>query len=267
MGISASNAIVKNTINSLTSVVNTTVSDVVNNVETNCNTQNIFEGFVGIYPTSISPDGTIMTAPCTPPANISNFILNQIGSNTCNITGGITQNINSQITNELATNIKTWLESNAKANNGFLGFGISIANSQNISTIELSQRIANTLTSNLSDKCSSVLNASNLAKIYYCGEYPNGIAVTQSAVNTNLTSCIINNVITSINDDRVLNDIVVEALADAEASNQGVGSLFAPLRWLIIGIVILGALIIIGIVLYLLFGGSKTAVKPLIQVR
>ncbi len=264
MGLAISSSSVKNTINSLTSVVNTTTSNVIQNADTTCDAVNTFTGFFGIFPSSISPDGTVTTAVCTPPATVEGGGVNitQNANNTCSLKEGLTQEINDQITNELSTNINQWLKSNATANNGFLGFGISIAESQGINDVQLSNMIANTLTSNLDQTCKTVLNASNVGKVYFCGDYPDGINIIQNAVNSNLTSCIINNTITAITNNEVLNDIVQKAAVEANASNEGIGSLFGWLKWLILAGVILAALIIIGVLLYFIFGSKGSTPAP-----
>ena len=258
MGLAFSNSFVKNTVNSLTEVTNSTVSDVTQNLETNCNAANTFEGFFGIYPTSTSPNGQINTAQCNPQATVGGNGVNitQISKNNCSLTGGLTQEINDKITNDLSSNINQWLKSNASANNGFLGFGVSIAAAEGINDVELSNMIANTLTTNLKQTCSSVLDASNKGKVYFCGDYPDGINIVQNSFNSNLTSCIINNTVIAVTKNEVLNNIVQKAAAQANASNEGVGSLFSWVKWLIIAGVILAALIIVGVLLYFIFGSK-----------
>ena len=263
MGLAFSNSFVKNTVNSLTEVTNSTVSDVTQNLATNCAAANTFEGFFGIYPTSISPDGQINTSYCIPRATVGGKGVNitQISKNNCSLTGGLTQEINDKITNDLSSNINQWLKSNASANNGFLGFGVSIAAAEGINDVELSNMISNTLTTNLKQRCSSVLDASNKGKVYFCGDYPDGINIVQNSFNSNLTSCIINNTVIEVTKNKVLNDIVQKAAAQANASNEGVGSLFNWVKWLILAGVILAALIIVGVLLYFIFGSKGSGNK------
>lgn len=262
MGLAASNANVRNTVNSLTSIVNESVSDATEDSSTNCSGINVFRGLFGVYPTEFFPNGQVRaTAPC-PQGDFSNVTINQIAQQTCNIDGGITQSLNSEITANLTRNIRNWLDVDANANNGFLAAGVSIASSGGLNEDDLAARIASVISSNLSSTCQSFLTGSNNGVVSFCGSYPDGIEINQKAININLTSCIINNTVTNIQRDTVLNNIVEQAAARADARNEGLGSLLAPFRWLIIGVVVIAALIIIGIILYLLFGGSKTAVKP-----
>jgi hypothetical protein len=256
MGLSASNSFVKNTVNSLTSVVSTSVNNVTQNIQTQCTGINTFTGVFGSIPTEIDPDGTIKLTPC--PTNARNVTINQISQNSCGLQGGLTATTTQNITNELATNINQWLTSQATANNGFIGFGISIASAEGINQVDLSNQIASAVTSNLVQNCSASVNASNSGNVYFCGDYPNGIAITQSAVNSNLTSCTVNSVVTNIGNNQVLNDIVQKAAAKASATNEGI---FSGLKWLIIPVIIVAVLIFIGVILYFVFG-SKSSSPP-----
>jgi len=256
MGAAVSSSIVVNTVNSLTSIVNSTVSKTTQSVQTQCTGFNEFRGIVGSVPVSIT-NGNIQLALCNPQPSISSFIVSQTSQNSCSIQGGITNEVSQTINNELSNEIKDWLSSEAKANNGFLGFGISIAESEGINQTDLSNKIANTLTNNLVQNCNAAVLSSNDGTIYFCGTAPNGIIITQNALNTNLTSCIINNVVTAIGNDQVLNDIVQRALSKANATNEGVGSLFSWLKWVILAAVIIAVIVIIAVLIYFITSGKK----------
>ena len=253
MGANLSNEFTSNTLSSLTQVVNSTVSNVVQNASTSCAATNAFEGFYGIYPVRVTAT-EIDTLPCTAPTNIQSLTITQNAANTCNLTGGITSDIQDQITNQLSSNINSWISQTATQNNGWLGIGINIAASESYTQAQISSLVANTLTVNISQTCSSILDASNQAKVYVCGNYPNGIVVVQNAVSTNLTSCIINNAVTAIMSNTVLNNIVTKTTQQVSQTNEGI---FSGLKWIIIAAVIIAVLIIIGVILYFVFGGSK----------
>src|SRR5579883_2201174 len=257
MGLAISNSYVQNTVNSLTSVISTSIDNATNNIQINCQSQNIIQGFFGSYPTEIDANGNTKFANCVPPAEISSVNVNQTAQNICNIQGGLSNQNIQNITNNLQTNIDQWLSANAKANNGFLGFGVSIANSEGINQVNLSTQIAQAMTTNISQVCSASLSTANAGKFYFCGRYPNGIAISQNAVNSNLTSCLLNNLVTQIGNNTVLNGIVQKAAASADAANSGL-NLAGLLKWLIIGAVIIAVLILIGVILYFAFGGNKS---------
>ncbi len=262
MGANLSNQFTQNTLNSLTSVINDTVSTVVQNLNTTCTSTNTFEGNYGIYPTRVLPGGEVDTAPC--PTNINSVSISQNANNTCSITGGITNSVQENLTSTLSTNINNWITQNQTQNNGWLGIGINIAASEGINQDNLSQRIANTLTSNVAQTCSAFLDASNIAKVYVCGNYPNGIIVVQNAASTNLTSCIINNTVTAITNDTVLNNIVNRTSQQTSQTNEGI---FSGLKWIIIAVVIVVVLAIIGVALYFIFGSKSTPPQAGVQSK
>ena len=251
MGANLSNVYTSNTLSSLTTVINDTVSSVVQNASTTCTATNTFEGNYGIYPVRVV--GTeIDTAPC--PTNIQSLSISQNAQNTCSLTAGLTSDLQADITNQLSNNINAWISQNQTQNNGWLSIAINVATSESITQAQLSSMIANTLTSNISQVCSAFLAASNQAKVYICGDYPNGIIVVQNAVSSNLTSCIVNNTVTAITNNTVLNNIVTKTTQQVNQTNEGLSTIA---RYIIIAVVAVVVLIIIGVILYFVFGGSK----------
>ena len=261
MGLNLSNQYTQNTVESFNEVINSTVNSVAQNLQTTCSASNVFKGNYGIYPTVIDANGQVRaTAECSQ-NNISSLNISQTASNSCSIEGGLTNQINENLTTTLSNNINTWMTQTAQQNNGWISIGLNIAASEAITQEELSNRIANTISSNLNQTCSAFLQASNFGEIYVCGNYPNGIYVTQNAVGSNLTTCIINNSITAITNDSVLNDIVTKTTQQVSQTNEGLSTIA---KWLIIGGVIIGVLIILGVILFLVFSGSgsKQEVNP-----
>ena len=265
MGIAVSSAIVQNTITSLTQVVNSTVSNSLQGVATSCSAQNILNLRIGSYASMVTSNGTTTYSQCIPvPVVSQGLTVDQFGQNTCSISATDITTVTQNISNNISNDINNWLSANAASNEGFLGIGISIANSQNINQVDLSNMIANAVTSNLSQTCSAILTASNDAQIQLCGNYPNGIKINQSVIQTNLTTCIINNIVSNVANNSVLNNIVTKAAAQASATNSGVSSLFSWLKWVLIAIVIGVVLIVIGVILYFIFGSKSTPpVNPL----
>lgn len=254
MGANLSSQYTRNTVTSLSSVVNNTVSNVFQDIETTCQSTNVYSAQYGSVATSVNTQtGEITFTPC-PTTNISKLVVKQEAAGTCNVQGGITSSINETLTTTLSNKIKNWLTQNATQNNGFLGIGVNIAKEQGINETDLSDRISNTITSNIAQKCQASIAASNAAFVTYCGTYSDGIFVSQKAITTNLTSCIVNNMVSLIANDSVLNDIVTKTTQATDQANPGLSGI---LRYLIIAAIILGALIVIGIVLYLIFGNKS----------
>ena len=254
MGANLSNQYTQNTVDSLTSVVNQTVSNVLQTASTNCTSSNTYNALFGSYPTSVNlQTGEITFARCD--TNINSVDINQIATGSCNLSSGITSDVQANITNNLASNINTWMTQNAAQNNGWIGIGLNIASQEQINQVQLSTMIANTISSNISQTCSAFVAASNLFQVSYCGNYPNGVVNTQQAISQNLTSCIVNNVVTLIVQNEVLNNIVTKTSQQTNQTNQGISDIF---RWLVIGGIVIAALIIIGVLLFFIFGGSKS---------
>lgn len=256
MGLALSNNYVSNTVNSLSQIISDTVNTVTQTVSTQCNASNVFKLQAGTYATSVNTQtGQTTFAQCTIAPGSFDINITQTASNSCNLTAGLTNDLSVQLNQTLANNINNWLSANAKANNGFLGFGISIANNIGINQTNLSQKIANDVTNNITQVCTSILDASNFGYIQVCGNY--NVNAVQSAVNTNLTTCLINNLVNNIQSDNVLNNIVQQAAASANANNSGL-DLSGIIKWILIigGIII--ALIIIGVLLWLIFGSKGT---------
>lgn len=251
MGLNASNQFTENTLNSLSSVVNSTTNQVLQDIETECNVTNTFEGFYGIYPTKFT-DTEQDFAPC--PTTVSSVNVSQYADATCSIKGGLTSEINEKLTTTLTDNINNWITQNAKQNNGWLSIGINIAAEENINQTQISSRISNNISSNLSQKCETFLAASNQAKLYFCGNYPDGIVIAQKGVASSLTNCMLQGIITAITNDSVLNDIVNKTSQQVSQTNEGLGSL---LKWIIIAAIVIAVVVIIGILIYFISSGGK----------
>ena len=254
MGANLSNQNTSNTLSSFNSLINQTVSSVLQNSQTNCSSSNTFRGLFGSYPTNVNTQtGDIQIAECG--GTFNSVVINQIAQGTCNLTAGITSDVQANITNQLSTNINQWLTQNATQNNNWLALFVLNASNEGITnTTDLSNQIANTISSNISQTCSAFVAASNLGAVSYCGNYPNGIVVNQSAISQNLTSCIVNNTVTLIARNQVLNDIVTKTSQQTAQTNEGLSTIA---RYIIIAVVAVVILIIIGVILYFVFGGSK----------
>jgi len=247
MGVNVSNTNAQNTITSFTEIVNSTVSDVTQNIQTSCGAFNQFNLVTGAYPTGYDATGNKVTSTAACPFNSEGqVIIDQSSINSCGLTGGLTDTVTQDINTALTNNINQWLSQEATANGGLLGIGVSIASSQGIDQTSLSQMIANTVTSNLTQNCSATVEASNIGTVWLCGNYAQGYVVKQSAVNSNLTSCTVNNAVQNIGNDTVINSIFQQASQEANAST---GITFNWLTYLIIGIVIIGVLLVLGAII------------------
>lgn len=264
MGINISNQNVQDTINSLTKIVNNTSNSVFQSSSVGCASGVNLSVNVGVYPV-ISGTGvnqTISYPPCVPQTVIDgDIIVSQFASGSCSLTGGITNTLNASYTANLKQNIQDWIEQQVQQRNGFIAAAIDIANTQKITTENISQMIANDVSNNISQKCDAFVQASTSGTINICALVKKDIIVNQSAIATNITTCLTNNIVTAITNDTVITDIINKTVQKTKQDNQGLGDLA---RYFIIGAVVIVVIGIIAAALFYIFGnkGSTPAVDP-----
>ena len=255
MGANLSNQNTSNTLADFNSVVNSTVSSVIQNVSTVCTDSNFFTGVFGTYPTRFENGQVTATASCAAETNISQLDVTQTASNSCSLSGTSISDIQETLNTTLSNNIQQWLGQQTTQNNGWIPLFVANVQNEGISnTTELSNRVANRITANVSQTCSAILDASNQGLIFVCGNYPQGVLVVQNALSTNLTTCLINNTVTAITNDQILNSAVTKTSQQTAQTNEGLSTIA---RYIIIAVVAVVILIIIGVILYFVFGGSK----------
>jgi hypothetical protein len=253
MGANLSNQYTQNVLNDFNSVVNSTVTNVIQNVSTTCTDVNSFQGIFGSYPTQFVNGQVTATAIC--PTNIKQLTISQNASNTCTLSGTSINSVQETLNTTLSNNIQTWIGQQTTQNNGWVPlFVINASNAGISNTTTLSNKIANDITANISQTCSAILGASNQGIVSVCGNYPDGVLVVQNALSTNLTTCLINNTVTAITNDSVLNAVVTKTSQQTAQTNEGLSTIA---KYIIIAVVAVVVLIIIGVILYFVFGGSK----------
>jgi len=169
-------------------------------------------------------------------------------------------NLQNQLQDNLSTRLNQWIKNNFNSNQGWLAIAFSSQAANNISTEEVSNIISQSVSANFQNQCQAFISGTQDGVVSLCGIYDNdNITIDQKAAISSFSSCINRNTINTFIQNNQLNEMAQTADNELKSSQEGLSSIF---RWLIWGAVIIGGLIIIGIVLYLLFGGSKTAVKP-----
>jgi hypothetical protein len=254
MGIALSNTFVQQTVNDITQIVNNTVNSVTQTAATNCTGVANLNLRIGTYASSVnSQTGEIQYSQCAIVPEQGTINISQFVSNSCNLTGGIENTLNNQFQNQLKNNIQQYLDNNVKSTNGFLAAGIAIAAQENITTADIATDITNTLTNNLNNTCNAILTASANGEIQICGNY--NLNFNQKAVNTNLTTCMVNNLINNISSNQQLDDIVQKAITNTGAGNTGF-DLAGIFKWIIIAVVVIIVLVGIGFLLFFIFGNK-----------
>lgn len=257
MGFNIQSDDTQNTLNDFTSVVNTAVEKAKNVVQSTCTAENNLTVLAGgLY----NPNGPPVRCPNNIQGNVN---ITQTADANCNVTGQFKNDFQNSITNNVKTDIEQWIKTKINSNQGWLAIAFDGQFSENENAASVATTLSNGLTADITNTCSSQLAASNNATVSICGNYRKDFNFQQSAFVTNVTSCIANNTVSFIANNTVLNNMAQHADTTLASSQEGVGSLFSWLRWVIIGGVILAALIILGVLLYFIFGSKGgTPVPP-----
>lgn len=255
MGANLSNQNTSNTLRDFNSVVNSTVTNVIQNVSTTCTGVNSFQGFFGSYPTRFENGQVVASEQCGAQTNISSLDVSQTATDSCSLSGTSIDAVQETLNTTLSNNIQTWIGQQTTQNNGWIPLFVANMQNEGITTItDISNRVANRITANVSQTCSAILDASNQGQVWVCGSYPQGVLIVQNALTTNLTTCLINNTVTAITNDQILNSAVTKTSQQTAQTNEGLSTIA---RYIIIAVVAVVVLIIIGVILYFVFGGSK----------
>ena len=259
MGFNFQSSDTQQTLNDFNKVVNDAVFNVVTEGSTNCSAVNELTIQTGFFPTSVSPDGTITYAQCVPPNIFNGININQSAVSRCNLTVQATNTLEQNVQTRLTQDIKQWISTSLTNNQGWLAIAASIAIANNTTLDNISNDIANSLSANITTKCNAYIQASNRAVFTLCGEIPGGINVNQNVLQTNLTNCLINNTVTAFQSNNIAQNIAQQTDTRLANSQEGLSTIA---KWLIIGAIVLGAIIVIGLVLFFIFGNKSTPPMP-----
>lgn len=253
MGFSIQSAVTQQTLNDFTSIVNQSVESVINSSSQTCNAVqeldiNIGQPFV--------QDGILVACEANFDGSVN---ISQTNKQQCQLTQNAINNLSANINTTLQKNLQQWIQTGLDSKQGFFPAAFSAQLAVNQTSASIATRISNGLTANIQNTCKSFYNSSQSAKFNICGNFKKDFNFDQNINQMNLTSCLSQNTVSFISNDNVLENMAQTADTKLSSDQEG---LTGWIKWLIIGAVILGVVIIIGIILYLLFGGSKNAVKP-----
>lgn len=232
---------------SYTNVVNNVVNSVVNSSDLNCTTQETFSLSTGIIPAS----GGFPAQNCPFSLTDGSLTVGQGSALSCSLNSTNINSISSQIKNRLETETQQWIQQNFTNFQGWLESAFSTQAGQTTTISKVSNDIANSVSNNISNQCQAELNANENNTIALCGYYKDvNLAFTQSSALTSLTSCINKNVISTIDNNTVINEMVQETDAKFASRQQGPltggDSLIKTIA--IIAAIIVGLLIIAGVI-------------------
>jgi hypothetical protein len=256
MGFNFQSSSTQQTLNDFNKVVNDAVFNVVTEGSTHCSGGNTINVQTGTFISAIRPDGTLEFQQCTPPNLFKTGSINiqQFVNNNCNLTVQATNNLQQNVQTQLTQDIKQWISTHLSNNQGWLTIASSIAIANNTTIDNVANDISNSLSANITTKCNAYLRASNDAVLTFCGEVTGGINIGQNILQTNLTNCLITNTVTAFQSNSIAQKIAQQTDTKLANTQEGLSTIA---KYLIIAAIILGALIVIGIVLYLIFGNKS----------
>jgi hypothetical protein len=254
MGFNIQSVSTTNTLNDFNSTINSAIFNVVNNASVSCSAGTFLDLKVGSFLVSdINGNKTFAICPTT----AQGIDVSQFSNQTCSLTQQATNNLQQDATNSVNSAIKSWINNNLSNNQGWLAIATSVATTNNQNVDDIVNKLTNTLTADITNKCSSFLQGSESGIISICGDFGNkGITVNQSVIQTNLTSCITKNTISAIQSNTVVNNIAQQVDNKLANTQEGLSTIA---KYIIIAVVAVVVLIIIGVILYFVFGGSKAA--------
>lgn len=239
-------AVTRQTLSSLTEVMNSVMQNSYNDAIARCTSQNVL---------------SIETCPETV------FIRGSIGGNQkavskCQQFANIENEVNANFNSVVVSTITDFINTDLRNEQGFFSTALSIATSEVDTVAKIVNRIINTFQQDVRNTCSVEVSAFNQSIIRLCGYYEDtNVGGTQDALSLALSSCVMRNMLDAVTNDSVLNNLIVETDTLLASRQQGFGGV---LMWIAIigGIVLL--LLIIGLVIWFFLsqgsGGSTTQI-------
>lgn len=253
MGLNVQASATKQAIDSVTNIVNETTNSIQQTATNDCSAIQIASIIIG---------GKEFCGAATTVTD-GNIELNQNNQVNCALKSSVYSNISTETLNDLKSKLEEEAKKSLESEQGWL----AVASSFQLSKTELETTIINNIRNidqtTINQTCNETARVYNEGRIIICADLQNtNVVINQNGALTSVNQCINTAILKAIFNNSTLQDIAQKTDEKFKSEEEGIGSLLGPFKWLIIGIVVIAALIIIGIILYLLFGGSKTAVKP-----
>lgn len=247
-------------ITSVNNIINQSVTNVYNKASQDCTTINVLNASFGAA-----------TSGQTCPVSVINSRINfrQNASTTCNLTSLNRADLRTQFATELKQRLEQLAEADLKNKQGFLSTAISIQENNLNSVVELINNVTNTITQDVTNLCTSVVQASNQGNLIFCGFYKDTtIDVAQNATAQAMASCVNEALAKTQIGNSTIADIVQRTDAKLASQQEGIGSIF----WIFI--LIIGGVFVLGIIVFVIFtllrpkgggGGEIQVITPTIS--
>ncbi len=190
----------------------------------------------------------------------STFTIEQISKANCTQIANTNLDVTSQVKANITDKIQQYLEQRQASKQGWLTLALNAQVQGASNETELVTRIKNSVNSVTSQVCDNTVNAYNVGTIDLCGIYGSNtnLIIEQNSVATAYQSCTMDVIIKAFQNDVVLQDVAQKVNQAQSSDQEGITGLF---KWLVVIAVILGVVIIVGIILYAVFGGFSSKPK------
>jgi hypothetical protein len=250
MGLNVQSSVTRDNINSIANIVNQTITSVQSQAIQNSDVIQISDIILG---------GVQFCGAASSITN-SSVTINQTGQINNRLDSNVYSNINITDLDTLKTNLDQEAKKSFDSDQGWLAIAASIQTSITDFQGTIINNIRNISQTDITNSCNQTSNIYNTGRLIICDDIQGSeIVVNQNGAVTALNQCVTTTILKQIFNTAELQDIAQKTDERFASQQEGLSTIF---RWLIWAVVIIGVLIILGIILYLLFGGSKNAVKP-----
>lgn len=233
-------------ISKVTDIVNEVCTKVTNDSLAECVSTNVFKEYISPPPDCVLSGVTI---------NIG-----QSAKSFCTLDSVANTKITQEIATELKEKLDQLIKTEVQNKQGFLATGLSIQITDTEVQQQILDSITNRITQDIRNGCKSVSRAWNQGELAIYGCFKDTtIEVQQNATSQALASCIMETIATTAVGNQTLAQIVQEADTKLASEQQGLSSVL----WIIL--LIVGALLILGIIIFFLTRGGDTQVAILQQ--
>lgn len=233
-------------ISKVTDIVNEVCTKVANDSLATCEAVNVFGGIIS------PPPGCVLSGVTV---NIE-----QTAKSMCSLDSVANTKITQEIATELKEKLDQLIKTEVQNKQSFLATGLSIQITDTEVQQQILDSITNRITQDIKNGCKAVSEAWNRGELAIYGCFKDTtIQVRQNATAEALTNCVMETIATTAVGNQTLAQIVQEADTKLASEQQGLSSVL----WIIL--LIVGALLILGIIIFFLTRGGDTQVAILQQ--
>ena len=246
MGINVQAAESINTLNDFTNVVNEQSNSVAQSATGTCISSNVENVIVG---------GSL----CAGNVNISGSTINidQVNKNGCQLNVSNSVNITNQDYNQIKTAAQDFIKNQLESSQGWLAIGLNVQTSTSVSRDDIQNQIDNISVNNITQTCNSYIGSFNTGTLTLCADITNStINVNQESQVTAVSQCVNTAILKNFFNTQELQEFAQNTDNYFKSQQKGIGSLFG---WIVAIAAILAVVIIVGLILFFVFGGSKKA--------